>query len=95
METWPKDVFGLGRLSLVIEYKEEDVQQRKRRAWRAGRLTLDGDVRESGVTKREEREDRGLRQTRRQQCQSTDTGGATENKEDKNLYKQVIRLLKN
>jgi hypothetical protein len=23
------------------------------------------------------------------------TGGATENKEDKNLYKQVIRLLKN
>jgi hypothetical protein len=25
----------------------------------------------------------------------TVTGGATENKEDKNLYKQVIRLLKN
>jgi hypothetical protein len=27
--------------------------------------------------------------------QSPYTGGATENKEDKNLYKQVIRLLKN
>jgi hypothetical protein len=25
----------------------------------------------------------------------TFTGGATENKEDKNLYKQIIRLLKN
>jgi hypothetical protein len=28
-------------------------------------------------------------------CRLPLTGGATENKEDKNLYKQVIRLLKN